>query len=123
MKKKLLALVVTAVMLAMSSNAIPAQANKMPAENQQQPKVELTDKQQKELAGLYQEINKLKKQVLDKYVEFGAMTKEQADSVKSWIDKHYKRMEENGFKPMERHHFHKDHDKDDDDNDDNGDND
>ncbi|GAA0321789.1 hypothetical protein GCM10008967_10370 [Bacillus carboniphilus] len=123
MKRKLAALVMGAVMVAMSANAIPAQANKMSADNQQQqqPKVELTEKQQGELAALYQEINKLKKQVLDKYVEFGSMTKEQADKVKSWIDQHYKRMEENGFKPMERHHFHRDHDKDD--KDDNGDDD
>lgn len=71
-------------------------------------KVEFTAEQKQQLSDLYQEIFSLKKEVMDKYVEYGAIPKEKADKIKSWMDKHYQKLEENGFQPMHRdyHHHH-----------------
>lgn len=105
MKKRLLILLMAVVMLAMFLNATPVLANNT---NTPEPEkqIQFTEDQKKVLADLYKEIFELRKTVVDKYVEFGAMSKETAEKAKSWMDEHYQRMEERGFQPMEHRHHH-----------------
>lgn len=45
----------------------------------------LTDEQKKEMEPLYNQMFETKKQMLQKYVEFGRLTQEQADQRLSWM--------------------------------------
>lgn len=101
-KKRLFLIITAVVMLAMVLNAAPVLANTPEPQKQ----VQFTEDQKKVLADLYKEIFELRKTVVDKYVEYGAMSKETAEKVKSWMDEHYQRMEERGFQPMEHRHHH-----------------
>ena len=105
MKKRFLIILMAVVMLAMFVNASPVLANN-PNTPETEKQVQFTEEQKKVLADLYKEIFELRKTVVDKYVEFGAMSKETADKVKAWMDGHYQKMEERGFQPMEHRHHH-----------------
>ncbi|WP_157256144.1 DUF2680 domain-containing protein [Bacillus timonensis] len=72
------------------------------------PKVELTDKQKQELDKLYLDLLKTKKEILNKYVEFGVLSKEKADKKRNWLDEHYEKVKEHGYIPLHRHKKHKD---------------
>ncbi|HAX74123.1 MAG TPA: hypothetical protein DCY20_11420 [Firmicutes bacterium] len=52
----------------------------------------LTDKQRKELYDLYDKINVQKLKLLDKYVEFGLVSKEEADVIRTEMAAHAKEM-------------------------------
>ncbi|MBP3952206.1 YckD family protein [Bacillus suaedae] len=71
--------------------------------------MELTEKQQKELAKLHQTVLKHKKEVIEKYVEFGVFTDEEGTKIISMFDKHYKHLEENKFLPTWDKEHHKGH--------------
>ncbi|WP_102348172.1 YckD family protein [Bacillus sp. Marseille-P3661] len=71
----------------------------------QQPAVELTDKQKKELEKLHSELLQKKSEMIDKHVEFGIITKEKGEKIKVKLAKRFEKMKENGFIPM--HHGHK----------------
>lgn len=59
--------------------------------------VKLTDAQKAELAKLHKGILEQKKQLIQKYVEFGVIPKETADKMIQRYEEHYKMLEENGF--------------------------
>lgn len=59
----------------------------------------LTDSQKEEVKGIMMQIRELKKQLVDKYESFGAITKEQADKIKEGMDKRTQGAEEKGFLP------------------------
>ncbi|MBU8907572.1 YckD family protein [Desertibacillus haloalkaliphilus] len=61
--------------------------------------VELTEQQQQELAALSQSIHEQKKEMIDKYVEFGVFTEEKGNKIISMFDKHQEKLEENGYIP------------------------
>jgi uncharacterized lipoprotein YehR (DUF1307 family) len=65
--------------------------------------VKLTDAQKAELAKLHKSILEQKKQLIQKYVEFGVIPKEQADKMIQRFEEHYKMLEENGFIFKGRH--------------------
>lgn len=77
----------------------PAQAdaveNKM--EVSEKKEVKLSKKQQKELGTLYKDIVDKRKQLINKYVEYGMISDEKGKKLKSHLDEHYKKMKENGF--------------------------
>lgn len=62
-------------------------------------KVELTESQKKELEDLYSKMSELKKQIIDKYVEFGAIDQERADRMKQKIEQMEKFRAEDGYAP------------------------
>lgn len=59
--------------------------------------VKLTDAQKAELAKLHKGIMEQKKQLLQKYVEFGVIPKDKADKMIQRFEEHYKMLEDNGF--------------------------
>ncbi|MEK3988708.1 YckD family protein [Robertmurraya sp. FSL R5-0851] len=59
--------------------------------------VKLTDAQKAELAKLHKGILEQKKQLIQKYAEFGVIPKEKADKMIQRYEEHYKMLEENGF--------------------------
>ncbi len=56
----------------------------------------ITDKQKQEIDGIYKQMFELRKQVVDKYVEAGELTKEQGDTMKKNMNEAYKNRQENG---------------------------
>lgn len=76
------------------------------------PKVELTDAQKQELDTLYKQLLETRKALLNKYVEYGVLTKEKADKKISWLEDHYKKIKEHNYVPMWDHHKKKMHNDD-----------
>lgn len=75
--------------------------------NQLQPqqKVELTDQQKDELSTLYQDLFAKRKEIINKKVEFGMISKEMGDKMISKMDEHFEMLKQNNFM------FHWDKDK------------
>lgn len=70
------------------------------AEPESQEKVELTDEQKEEMASLQKEVLEKEKQVIQKYVEYGVISKDKGDKVISHLEKHFEKLEANGYVPM-----------------------
>ncbi|MCK1991013.1 YckD family protein [Peribacillus muralis] len=67
--------------------------------------VKFTEAQKTELANIQKRILADKKVLIEKYVEYGALTKEEGDKMLSHFEKHYKMMEEHNFQiPPHRPH-------------------
>jgi hypothetical protein len=71
--------------------------------------VKLTDQQKNELAALHKEILEKRKEVISKYVKYGVITEEKGKKIVSHLDKHYEKLEKNGFIPHWDHSKHKKH--------------
>ncbi|MHB8172217.1 MAG: DUF2680 domain-containing protein [Thermincolia bacterium] len=56
----------------------------------------ISDKQKQEIEGIYKQMFDLRKQVIDKYVEAGELTKEQGDAMKKNMDEAAKYRQEKG---------------------------
>jgi len=63
------------------------------------PKPELTDKQKKELAKLYKNLYETQKKLINKYAEYGVITREQAALWLSRLESRYEKLKENGYVP------------------------
>lgn len=61
--------------------------------------IQLTESQKKELAELYSKIAELKKQIVDKYLEFGIINQERAEFMKQRIDQMEKFRAQQGYIP------------------------
>ncbi|MGG3496605.1 YckD family protein [Peribacillus simplex] len=59
--------------------------------------VQFTEVQKSEIAKIHKQILADKKKLIEKYVEYGALSKEEADKMFSHFEKHYKMMEEHNF--------------------------
>jgi hypothetical protein len=81
--KKFLALGIAVLVLALA--AIPALA------------ATDTEKAANDLAALYQQMVNLRKQIIDKYVELGRITPDQAKTAKDRIDQMYEWQKQNNF--------------------------
>jgi len=60
---------------------------------------QLTEAQKKQLADLYSKIAELKKQIVDKYLEFGIIDKDRAQLIKQKINQIEKFRAEKGYLP------------------------
>ncbi|OUM89538.1 MAG: hypothetical protein C6P37_11505 [Caldibacillus debilis] len=60
---------------------------------------QLTEEQQKELENLHTEILDLRKELMEKYVEYGIFSKEQAEDYLSHMESRFERLKQNGFIP------------------------
>ena len=102
--KKALVICFATLSLLFSILNLPASAE----ENQDVVKpdsVQFTDAQKTELATIQKRILADKKKLIEKYVEYGALSKEEADKMTSHFEKHYKMMEEHNFQiPSHRPH-------------------
>jgi hypothetical protein len=74
---------------------------------EQEKQIQLTDSQKAELAEIYKDLLDEKKQLIQKYVEFGMVSKEKGDNMMQRMDEHFKMMEQNGFQLP--HHPHANH--------------
>ncbi|MBD8067777.1 YckD family protein [Bacillus sp. PS06] len=73
------------------------------------PEVKLSEEQKSELDALYQDLFEKRKEIIDKYVEYGVLSKEKADKKREHLDKFYKKLKENNYIPKWEHHKHKHH--------------
>lgn len=72
--------------------------------------VKLTTEQQKQIEVLEQQILSKRKEVIEKYVQYGVLTKEQGTHITKRMDEHYNHLKNNGFVPLlkkPQHHHHK----------------
>jgi predicted PurR-regulated permease PerM len=79
-KKKLIAALTTLLVLALAAPALAAT---------------LTPEQSQEIVKLHQQMLELKKQIIDKYVEYGSLTPEQGQQIKARIEAIQKFLQEN----------------------------
>ncbi|MFC0470607.1 YckD family protein [Halalkalibacter kiskunsagensis] len=106
MKKWLLCLMFMVTLAGISTISTISQAEEVSNEA----KVELTEEQKEEMAKLHKDILEKKKEVITKYVQYGVFTEEKGKKITSMFDKHYIKLEQNGFIPKwdgERKHHHK----------------
>lgn len=88
-------------------SAVTVHAQGPPA-NPSKTAIQLTGKQKKELAALHKEILQKKKVLISKYIEYGLISEKKGQRLIAHIDRHYERMEKEGFvpkwhKPMRKH--------------------
>ncbi|MEG9297836.1 YckD family protein [Mangrovibacillus sp. Mu-81] len=67
-------------------------------------RVNLSDAQKQELDKLHQELFTTKKELINKYVEYGVFTKEQGDMMIQKMNERYQKLKENGFMMRWHHH-------------------
>ncbi|PLS17165.1 hypothetical protein CVD28_14015 [Bacillus sp. M6-12] len=78
------------------------------AENHEsQTNVQLTETQKEELSKLHEEILAKKKELIDKYAEFGIITQEKKEKIKAHMDTRFLEMKENGFICHQKHCGHR----------------
>jgi hypothetical protein len=73
--------------------------------------VELTKEQQSELAAIHEEIFAKKKELIEKYVEFGSISEEQGKQIMERFDQHYKLLQESNYQMPHHHHHDQEHPK------------
>ena len=105
--KKLLILGLTCILLSLSPMA-QAYSQEKQTENKT-PEITFTEEQKSELSKLHQKILTDKKELLNKYVEYGALKQEQADKIIEHLEKRYEMIEERGFQYPPHHMHHKPH--------------
>ncbi|MFJ7975493.1 DUF2680 domain-containing protein [Peribacillus sp. NPDC096379] len=81
-----------------------AEKDNQESEVKQEQQIEFTQKQQDELAVLHKEMLAKKIEIVHKYVEFGAISKEKSAMIVKHMEKHYQKLVENGFQPHHTHH-------------------
>lgn len=65
-------------------------------------KINLTDAQKKELKVLFDKKAEIDKQIVQKYLEYGVISKEKAELKLKKIEQRQKAIEDNGFIPLHR---------------------
>ncbi|MBM7570692.1 YckD family protein [Aquibacillus albus] len=101
-----IALLTLAFLIAIPSFAFAEEQEEMP----QYKDVKLTEEQLKELKVLYEDVINKRKGIINKYVEFGVLTKEDGEQMKKHLDKFFEKMEKDGYIPKwdkKHHHKHK----------------
>lgn len=94
MRKILLGIIVT---MMFSVGLIGGTLQKVSAE--ETPEITLTEEQKHEIAILQREIIDQKKEMVEKYVEYGIFTNAQGQKMISYLEKRYEKLEKNGFIP------------------------
>ncbi len=100
--KKQIVTSLTTVALLLGLFVMPAYAEQnKPVEPEKQ--IQLSESQRAELAEIYQDLLEEKKELIQKYVEFGVLSKEKGDQIIQKFEEHYKMAEKNGF-TLPHHH-------------------
>ncbi|WP_199880654.1 YckD family protein [Bacillus massiliglaciei] len=101
--KKLILLIPLALFL-ITGTILPASANHHEMEFK---KVNFTDTQKQELKNLHKKVADDKKNLIQKYAEFGAISQEDADKMISHFEKRLKSLEEHNYQfPVHKHGKH-----------------
>lgn len=95
MKKKIISLV--AVLLLSFVGMTAVQAERGHHEKPEFNEVELTEKQQEELRIMYEDLVNQHKGIIGKYVEFGALSEEDADKMYDHLDRFIEKLEADEF--------------------------
>lgn len=102
MKKTIAYITIAALVLVVAASlvvsAAPPQTPPGPRGPQGQA-VTLTDAQKQELAPLHDKMFETRKQIMQKYVDWGYVTQEQADQRAAWMKERHDRMVKDGFGP------------------------
>ncbi|MFT4416738.1 YckD family protein [Fredinandcohnia humi] len=80
----------------------------MDSKDGERAKIELTDEQKQELDALYKDLLEARKAILDKYVEYGVLSKGEAEKKLAWLEEHYTKVKEHGYLPPMHHKWDKD---------------
>jgi hypothetical protein len=67
-------------------------------------KVNLSDAQKQELDALHKQLFSTKKELINKYVEFGVFTQEQGDLMLKKMEERYQKLKDNGYMLRWHHH-------------------
>ncbi|WP_175991435.1 YckD family protein [Bacillus sp. Marseille-Q1617] len=67
-------------------------------------KVNLSDTQKQELDKLHKQLFTTKKELINKYVEYGVFTQEQGDMMLKKMEERYQKLKENGYMMRWHHH-------------------
>lgn len=100
MNKKTLSALLAVVVLTVGSAvafAGPNEKDWQPGPRHHQAMAPLNDQQTAEMAALHNQMLAIKKQMLQKEVEYGRLTQEQADKRIEWMQKHLETMKTNHF--------------------------
>lgn len=101
--KKLVSIIIMAVLFLGFINS-PIQAQSTPGQSKQQ--IELTEKQVIEVKKLYQKLFETKKELINKYIEYGVLSKEEGDLILTKMEEHFKKMNVKGYIPNWGRHHH-----------------
>ncbi len=86
MKKTVAYVTLVAMVLVVAASLVASAApGQNPPLGPQRQAITLTDEQKKELAPLYEKMFETRKAIMQKYVDFGYMTQEQADQRAAWM--------------------------------------
>lgn len=86
MKKTVAYVTLAAMILVVAASLVASAApGQNPPLGPQRQAITLTDEQKKELAPLYEKMFETRKAIMQKYVDFGYMTQEQADQRAAWM--------------------------------------
>lgn len=101
MMKKISGLIILSMMLLFgfqieTAHGETPQMEKRPVTHQ----VKLTAEQQKQIEILEKQILSKRKAVIEKYVQYGVLTKEQGTHITKRMDEHYNHLKKNGFVPL-----------------------
>lgn len=75
-------------------------------EDQEVAKVELTEKQKKDIEKLYDKLFETHKKIIEKYKNYGVLTDEKANKILEVLEKRQKQLKENGYSPEWDHKKH-----------------
>ena len=104
--KKLVVSILAVFILSLSFGSFASAEGEGQAPDQ---KVNLTEEQKAELGKLHEQMYSTKKELVNKYVEYGVFSKEQGNKVLKMMESKHQKLKENGY--MMRWHPHPHHGK------------
>lgn len=66
--------------------------------------IQLNEEQKQEMAMLYEKLFSVKKEIIQKYAEFGVISTEKAEEIVGKMEEHHKKVQESDFIPKWEHH-------------------
>lgn len=90
----MVSILVIGLMMIAGTMSIQATGNSLI--NEKEP-VKLTDSQKSELTAIHKEVFEKKKELVNKYIEFGLISKEKGEKIISKMEKHLENLDEKGL--------------------------
>jgi hypothetical protein len=107
--KRLLS-IVTVFLLSLGVVLAPASASVNTSPEKQTKEVSLSQEQKTELSKLHKELFEKKKEIVNKYIEYGVFSEEKGKKILGKMESRLKELEENEYLPKwERHKHHHQH--------------
>lgn len=100
MKKTIAVVTVAALVLVVAASLVVSAApGQTPPFGPQRPAVTLTEDQKQELTPLFDQLLETRKQIMQKYVDYGYLTQEQADQRYAWMKERMTQGLQKGYAP------------------------